>query len=100
MKHLIQSPVSDRRFSVAAISLFSAWLISFPYEGQILYAFMDRFKIDPGNMILGAITSHIIGLFSCGFFIKSTKLAKKTMQYATVLCIAGSCVFFFAPSAF
>lgn len=94
-----KSIVNERILTVIVFSLFCAWLISFPYEGQILYALTARWIIDPYSMVLGAIVMQIVGLFSCGFFIKNIQGAKKLMLFDTMVCIAGSCLFFFTPSA-
>lgn len=87
------------KLSILVFSFFSAWLISFPYEGQVLYCLANLYKINPDSMVLGAIILHVVGLLSCGFFIKSMRTAKKLMLFDTLLCIAGSIAFFFAPSA-
>jgi DNA-binding CsgD family transcriptional regulator len=90
--------VNDRRLSVIVFSLFFAWLLAFPFEGQILYALAGYYQIEPRIMVFGAVSATFCGLFSCGFFIKSMKAAKKLMLGTIVLCIVGSSAFLFPPS--
>lgn len=91
-------PLNERNLSVIIFTLFSTWLISFPYEGTILYALAQCFSLDVQPMVLGVIIVHMIGLFSCGLYIKNIRAAKHLMLYANILFVLCSCVFFFAPS--
>ncbi|NPV91261.1 MAG: LuxR family transcriptional regulator [Firmicutes bacterium] len=90
--------LDERRLSIIVFSLFFAWLLAFPFEGQVLYALADRVQIDPHAMIFGAIASHVVGLFGCGFLIKTRQAAKRLMRFSMVFCIVGTGVFFFHPS--
>ncbi|MFA0814783.1 MAG: LuxR C-terminal-related transcriptional regulator [Anaerofustis sp.] len=91
-------PLSERNLSIVIFTLFSTWFISFPYEGTILYALAQRFSLDVQPMILGVIIVHMIGLFSCGLYIKNIRAAKRLMLFTNILFVLGSCVFFFVPS--
>jgi DNA-binding CsgD family transcriptional regulator len=91
--------LDNRSLSVAAISFFAAWLLSLPYEGQILYTLAANFSIDAHDMILWSIAVHSAGLLCCGFFIKKIHAARRVMLFAAVVCMAGSGVFFLAPFA-
>ncbi len=91
--------LSDRTASILAFSFFGAWLLSFAYEGQILYALFHAYQTDPGLLLSGAVLAHAAGLFGCGFMIKDIKTAKKLMLASAGLCILGCVPFFFAPSA-
>lgn len=90
--------IDDRSLSIIVFSLFFSWLLAFPFEGQVLYAIFSRYHLEPHVMIFGSIAAHFIGLFGCGVFIKSMKAAKRLMLFSIVFCIAGTSVFFFAPS--
>lgn len=92
--------VNERNLSVIIFTLFSTWLISFPYEGEILYALIKQVQFNSSLMILGAIIFHVAGLFLCGFYIKTIKSAKSIMIFSAAVCIIGSSIFFFAPSMF
>ncbi len=95
----IKIRINDRVLSVIVFALLFAWLLAFPFEGQILYAIADSYGLDPHGFIFGAIAIHFAGLFSCGFVIKSARAAKRMLLFASVYCILGTCPFFFPPSA-
>lgn len=83
--------------SLAAFSFFDAWLLSFAYEGQILYTLLDSFSVNPAQFTTWAILAHAVGLLLCGFFIKTIALARRCMLLSSVICIVGSCAFFLPP---
>lgn len=88
----------EKKLSIVVFSLFSSWLLAFPFEGQVLYAITEKFNIDAHAMIFGSIAAHFFGLIYCGFFIKTMKTVKYLMIFSIVFCIAGSISFFFTPS--
>lgn len=91
--------LSDKRtVSTAAFILFSAWMISFPYQGQVLYALAAEREVRLGSWMQAAIGALIIGLL-CGIFIRSIKLAKRLMLISGAACLAGSLCFFFVPAS-
>jgi len=86
--------VDERSLSIIAFSLFSAWLLAFPFEGQVLYAMAAKHGIDISTMVFGAVAAHLAGLFACGFFVKNLAAARRTMLLSTAVCLAGSLVFY------
>ena len=90
--------MGDRRRSVIVFALFFSWLLAFPFEGQILYALAASYRIDPSQMVFAAVAAHFVGLFSCGFFIKGLRAAKRLMLCSILWCIAATGVLFFPPS--
>lgn len=88
----------ERSLSIIVFSLFFSWLLAFPFEGQALYAITYRFNIDARTMIFGSIAAHFIGLFLCGFFIKTMKQTKYLMIFSIIFCMVSSLLFFFSPS--
>jgi len=90
--------IDERRLSILVFSLFFSWLLAFPFEGQVLYVLTENYHIEPYAMIFGSIAAHLCGLFSCRFFIKNMKAAKKLMLIAIVFCMVSTSVFFFNPS--
>ena len=90
--------ISCRKLSIAVFALFSAWQISFPYEGQVLYSLTERFHIDPGGLVIAAMALVMAGLFSGGFFVKTAKVAKPTLFLSILGCMAGTSFFFFELS--
>lgn len=90
--------MNERNLSVVVFSLFFSWQLSFPFEGQILYAIAGVYGVLPHGMIFSSITACFIGLFLCGFFIKTVRSAKKLMLGSIIFCFASTCIFFFPPS--
>jgi len=91
--------LNNRWKSILSFALFSAWLLSFAYEGQILYALLDTYSVSSAFMIPGAIICHAIGLFICGFIVKSLADARKMLLICLAACFVASGVFFLHPSA-
>lgn len=89
----------QRKLSIISFSLFSAWLLSFPFEGQVLYALVKKANIDETTLVLTAICSHFVGLVVTGFWVKRQDTARITMIASSVVCLAGSLVFFLPCSA-
>lgn len=82
------------RTNIVVFSLFSAWMLAIIFEGQVLYSLAEEVNADGSAMALTAILAQFIGLFCSGFFIKRHTAAKMTMITSTVVCIAGSLIFF------
>lgn len=68
--------ISERKLSVIVHSLFSAWMLSFLFEGQILYSLAGSFDLDPALMVFCGIAAVLTGLLVCGFFVKTKKAAR------------------------
>lgn len=86
---------SPRRHSVIAFSLLFAYLLSFVFEGQVLYSLTDYFQVSSTTFIIAAIVAHFVGLFCCGFFVITSQNAKRTMLLAMVASLLCSLPFFF-----
>ena len=91
--------INARRLSVAGFSFLFANILSFQFEGQVLYSLLDFRGTDAERYILAAIIAHFAGLFTCGLFVKSQAAAKSMMLGGMGLCLAASVPFFFAPSS-
>lgn len=90
--------LNNRRLSVIVFSLFSAWLLAFPFQGQILYALAASRQVFAEGFITMAIYSHFMGLLLCGFLVKTIKGAKTLMLGSIIICLLASAVFFLPPS--
>lgn len=90
--------IGNRGLSIVVFATFFAWLLAFPFEGQILYSLAEAHTIDPRFLIFGSIAAHLLGLFCGGFFVQTMRAAKNLMLYSIVICIASSACFFFSPS--
>lgn len=95
---MIKIHKDNRIISVVAFSFLFAYLLSFVFEGQVLYSLMDYFGKESEAYILVAIVAHFAGLFSCGFFIKTLRMAKLAMVIGMAICLLATVPFFFAPS--
>ena len=91
--------INARRISVAGFSFLFAYILSFQFEGQVLYSLLDLRGTDADRYILAAIIAHFAGLFTCGLFVKSQAAARSMMLGGMGLCLAASVPFFFAPSS-
>lgn len=80
-------------------SLFSAWLLSLPFEGQILSSLYFKNSLDLSKLSLIIIGVLIVGLVSAGYLVDNIIKAKKISWIITYLAIFGSLVFFFPPSS-
>ncbi len=87
-----------RILSVLAFSFLFAYLLSFVFEGQVLYRLADYFKISATSSMFAAIFAHFIGLFCCGFFVKTMKRAQKTMLHGIEISFVCTIPFFFQTS--
>ena len=90
--------VNNRLFSITGFSLLFAYLLSFLFEGQVLYSMLAYHNVKDSAYILAAIVAHFAGLFSCGYLIKSPAAAKYMMLGSMGVCIIAATPFFFAPS--
>ncbi len=58
-------------------SLFSAWLLSLPFEGQILSSLYFKNSLDLSKLSLIIIGVLIVGLVSAGYLVDNIIKAKK-----------------------
>ena len=75
-------------------SLFSAWLLSIPFYGQLLACLYEKNNVVLKNASLISIIPHYLGLLFSGYIVDSLQKAKKFMIYITIVCIVGTLVFF------
>lgn len=91
-------PLDNRGLSVLVFATFFAWILAFPFEGQVLYSVAEANAHDPHQLIFGAIAAHLIGLLLGGLFVTTMRAAKNLMLYSIVACVGSSLCFFFPPS--
>ncbi len=87
-----------RRFSVIGFSFFSVYILSFLFEGRVLYSLLDLHGIDVPGYILASVIAHFIGLLTCGLFIKSYASAKNMALSSIGICLITAIPFFLPPS--
>jgi DNA-binding CsgD family transcriptional regulator len=91
--------LNPRRLSIAAFSFSFAYLLSFLFEGRVLYSLLDLRGTDAGRYILSAIIAHFMGLFTCGLFVRTQTTAKRMMLIGMGVCLVATVPFFFPLSA-
>jgi len=91
--------LSARRLSIAGFSFLFAYILSFQFEGQVLYSLLDLYGTDASGFILTAIIAHFAGLLTCGLFVRTQAAAKNMVLGGMGLCLAATVPFFFVPSA-
>jgi DNA-binding CsgD family transcriptional regulator len=90
--------LNSRRLSVTAFSFSFAYLLSFLFEGQVLYSLLDLHGLNASSYILAGMITHFMGLLTCGQFVRSWAAAKKMMLGGMGVCLATAVPFFFTPS--
>lgn len=98
VKKSLYTFLDGRRLSIIVFSLFFSWQLAFPFQGQILYSLSYKFNLNPDKYIFTAIVSIFVGLFICGYLIKSISEAKIVMVISIIICFALSLFFYFPPS--
>jgi DNA-binding CsgD family transcriptional regulator len=90
--------VNNRIVSNTGFSLLFAYLLSFLFEGQVLYSILGYHHVHDSTYIIAAIVAHFAGLFSCGYLVKSPLAAKYTMLSSMGVCLIATVSFFFAST--
>lgn len=90
---------NKRLISVAVCSFLFAYLLTFVFEGKVLYSLLDYFEANNSTYVIAAIMAHFIGLVTCGFAVKSQKMAKSSLRLGILVCLIATIPFFFTPSA-
>jgi len=94
----ILTRINNRRLSIIVFSLFSSWMLAFPFEGRILYELMSFHNISSNSFIFSTMVAHFLGLLLSWTFVKTMRAAKKFILFSVAFCIIASCIFFFEPS--
>ncbi len=90
--------LNSRRLSVTAFSFSFAYLLSFLFEGQVMYSLLDLHGVNASTYILAGMITHFMGLLTCGQFVRSWAAAKSMMLGGMGVCLAATVPFFFSPS--
>lgn len=93
-----QFQTDERKLSVLVQAFYSAWMLAFLFEGQILYSFSALYRFDPTILVASNVAANYIGMVSCGIFIKTKRAAKRLLISTYLFSIAVSVLFFFKPS--
>ena len=85
---------NKRLISVAVCSFLFAYLLTFVFEGKVLYSLLDYFEANNSTYVIAAIMAHFIGLVTCGFAVKSQKMAKSSLRLGILVCLIATIPFF------
>lgn len=88
----LATEVNETNF-ILFFSLFSGWVLSFPFLGQVLYCLYDNCSADLSNLSLLIITSLFLGLVTGGHIVNDIGKAKRVFTIITYISISGSLVF-------
>ena len=88
-----------RKMSIAGFSFLFAYILSFLFEGQVLYGLIHLHEVNATGFILIGVLSTFAGLFTCGLFVRTQRAAKLFLLIAFGVCLAATVPFFFPPSA-
>ena len=91
--------LDPRLLSTIGCSLFFAYILSVLFEGQVLYSLSASFAVETSVHLLIAMAAHLLGLFSCGHFVKSLGAVRRVMIVSMGVCVLATIPFFFGPSA-
>lgn len=92
--------LNERTRSILVHSLFSAWMLAFLFEGQILSSLADYYgSPSPKEIVFGGTAAIFLGLLLGGTLIKSKRATKNLFLCSYFYFIAVSLFFFFSPSA-
>lgn len=89
---------SGRTKSIVAFSFLSTYILSFLFEGQILYGLLGYHNLPAPDYIMLAIVAQCLGLATCGFFTTALKRAKMVILLGMGIPLLTVIPFFFAPS--
>lgn len=79
--------------------LFSGFMLSFLFEGRVLYALLAQYELSFSTLIFGAIGANFLGMLLCPFFLASRKEVKKLYLGSLGFYVVLLPMFFFPPNA-
>ncbi len=75
-----------------------AFLLTFVFEGPVLYGLLDSHNLSFPRYIFSAIIAVFAGLLSCGWLVDSPDATRKVMMGGMGVCLIATVPFFFSPS--
>ena len=96
--NVLFTELNERNMAVLVHALFSSWMLSFLFEGQIFQHLAKEYNFAEDSIIISSSAAMFLGLLLGGFIIKSKRHAKRLFLYSYPFFIALSLIFFFSPS--
>jgi DNA-binding CsgD family transcriptional regulator len=89
----------DQLLSKVSFAFLFAYILSFLFEGQVMYSLLESFDSYDANFILIPILFHMLGLFLPAFMIKNKLVAKNVMIFSMLFAIVATIPFLFVQSS-
>lgn len=80
--------------SILFFSLYSAWQLSFVFQGQVLFILFEKYSVSLSNITLFSIAALFIGLILSGYLVDKLEKSRATLIWITVFSIAGTLIFY------
>ncbi|HKM02079.1 MAG TPA: helix-turn-helix transcriptional regulator [Sedimentibacter sp.] len=90
--------LNEHNMAVLVHSLFSSWMLSLIFEGQIFHHIAKDYNFGVDLIIFSSSLAMFLGLLLGGFIIKTKRHAKRLFLYSYLFFLALSLMFFFSPS--
>lgn len=90
--------LNERNMAVLVHSLFSSWMLSLIFEGQVFQQIAKACNFAVDSIIIGSSAAMFSGLLLGGFILKTKVHAKRLFLYSYPFFIGLSLVYFFPPS--
>ncbi|NLA14633.1 MAG: LuxR family transcriptional regulator, partial [Tissierellia bacterium] len=97
-RNILFFDLNERNLAVMVHSLFSSWMLSFLFEGQIFQQLAKEYNFASESIIIWSSAAMFSGLLLGGFTVKSKLHAKRLFLFSYPFFIALSLIFFFSPS--
>lgn len=81
--------------SIILISLLGAWIVSLPYEGQLLYIIAKNYSMESETILDISLAMQVFGLILGGVIVRKIETAKKVLIIALPVSILCSVTFLF-----
>lgn len=91
--------LNERNIAVLVHALFSSWMLSLLFEGQIFQYLAREYNYTVDSIITGSSAAMFLGLLLGGVIIKTKLHARRLFLYSYPFFIVLSVIFFFSPSA-
>lgn len=91
-------PAKDSSVCVLIFSSFSAYMLSFLFEGQVMYAVFEPLSAKKEYLSISAMIALLLGIIFSAWSLKSQAAAKRTFISPALFSLLASFSFFFTYS--
>lgn len=78
--------VKAQRCFIIVFTLFAGWLLSFPFQGRVLFSLLESEGFNVRSFVLLILTFHLLGLIAAGFLVKDIGRAGSVIEITLLLC--------------